>query len=128
MLRTPPSSTRTDTLFPYTTLFLSVRRADGRLQVLIRSVIAPGPRPRVGRSIDRHHLLRVHRRIALRRRERRMAEQLLDGAKVDAGAEKVGGEAVAQGVRRRRVGQSQRSEEHTSELQSLRRIAYAVFC
>src|SRR3546814_15123229 len=41
-----------------------------------------------------------------------MAEQLLDGAKVDAGAEKVGGEAVAQGARRRRVGKAQQGAQH----------------
>src|SRR3546814_2419995 len=69
MIRRPPRSTRTDTLFPYTTLFRSQPR---------------------------------------------------------------GGEAVAAGQRRARrsgAGRAQsRSEEHTSELQSLMRISYAVFC
>src|SRR6056297_4085391 len=63
MIRRPPRSTRTDTLFPYTTLFRSKR--------------ITGP-------------------------------QLLD--------------------RHRPGGDQLRSEEHTSELQSLRRISYAVFC
>src|SRR6056297_3995438 len=63
MIRRPPRSTRTDTLFPYTTLFRSARTGSP-------------PEP----------------------------------------------------ARRRRCPPSARSEEHTSELQSLRRISYAVFC
>src|SRR3546814_2502964 len=78
MIRRPPRSTRTDTLFPYTTLFRSLfgvqmrqagRRAEGARQ----------PRPRS-----------------------RPQQPLIE-------------EAI-------------RSEEHTSELQSLMRISYAVFC
>src|SRR3546814_3692300 len=65
MIRRPPRSTRTDTLFPYTTLFRSSRRR----------------RSKAGR----HRLTPMNRRIC-------------------------------------------RSEEHTSELQSLMRISYAVFC
>src|SRR3546814_8389118 len=78
MIRRPPRSTRTDTLFPYTTLFRSphARRADRR---------ALSPLRRGGG-----------------RREGRPARA---------------------GVERRH-----RSEEHTSELQSLMRISYAVFC
>src|SRR3546814_3657545 len=76
MIRRPPRSTRTDTLFPYTTLFRSVR--DDALQILERQ---PGLR--------------------------------LD--------------AFGQGFLRV-VGIDRRSEEHTSELQSLMRISYAVFC
>src|SRR3546814_3509524 len=74
MIRRPPRSTRTDTLFPYTTLFRSLRR-----------------RP------DRQRDDRLSRR-------RRMP---------DAGG-------LSDHCRR--------SEEHTSELQSLMRISYAVFC
>src|SRR3546814_12539908 len=73
MIRRPPRSTRTDTLFPYTTLFRS-HQEDGRLQGA-RQVRRPP-----GRLRQPQHLL---------------------GA---------------------------RSEEHTSELQSLMRISYAVFC
>src|SRR3546814_2315496 len=76
MIRRPPRSTRTDTLFPYTTLFRSGR--------------------------DR------------RRRGPRQGPQGYDPAL-----------RPAQGVHHRRPG---RSEEHTSELQSLMRISYAVFC
>src|SRR3546814_6727801 len=91
MIRRPPRSTRTDTLFPFTTLFRSPRREGG------------GPRRPDGGAV--HHL-------ALRRVRR------------GAGAAE---EGVGQGVARDDRGRL-RSEEHTSELQSLMRISYAVFC
>src|SRR3546814_2876596 len=75
MIRRPPRSTRTDTLFPYTTLF--------------RSILGLGIAPtlekpaEIGRGVAHHH---------------------------------------------HRAGLETRSEEHTSELQSLMRISYAVFC
>src|SRR3546814_5308060 len=79
MIRRPPRSTRTDTLFPYTTLFRSVHLAGG------------------------------HRVAA---------------------DDEAGGEGIARrrGLQRLRLGKGGRSEEHTSELQSLMRISYAVFC
>src|SRR3546814_15383154 len=77
MIRRPPRSTRTDTLFPYTTLFRSHRPGKERA----------GP---------------IYRRIA---------------AGSGAGPLDLGND--------RALG---RSEEHTSELQSLMRISYAVFC
>src|SRR3546814_11671523 len=84
MIRRPPRSTRTDTLFPYTTLFRSA--ADWPRPA--RAESAAGPLPRHSRH-----------RSDLRR------------------------PAKARARRRHR-----RSEEHTSELQSLMRISYAVFC
>src|SRR3546814_7853669 len=97
MIRRPPRSTRTDTLFPYTTLFRSParrRRAPAGSSVLRPARALPGWRRR--RTIaDRHSPAR--RRGGRAGRESGM-------------------------VRRRR------SEEHTSELQSLMRISYAVFC
>src|SRR3546814_2983142 len=86
MIRRTPRSTRTDTLFPYTTLFRSQ-------SVLGRIVEVGGPQPPV---------LAVH--------GRRILQPVLDGR----------GHPVE------RV--DLRSEEHTSELQSLMRISYAVFC
>src|SRR3546814_8426918 len=76
MIRRPPRSTRTDTLFPYTTLFRSGR----------------SPRAASGRR----------------------------GLRLGAGRwpHRAGGDQ----------GGLRRSEEHTSELQSLMRISYAVFC
>src|SRR3546814_1051318 len=92
MIRRPPRSTRTDTLFPYTTLFRSGRR--------------PGQRHPPGRA------------------------RLLDAAP----PLKVVEEAPAPGItaeQRAEIGKvctEARSEEHTSELQSLLRISYAVLC
>src|SRR3546814_2899350 len=85
MIRRPPRSTRTDTLFPYTTLFRSVvpgqREDDEGLIVEVAPVVER-------QALPRHPVAPA---------------------------------AVAMGV-------MPRSEEHTSELQSLMRISYAVFC
>src|SRR3546814_1855071 len=93
MIRRPPRSTRTDTLFPYTTLFRSEELFNvanpNRIQIdaFVPSTdaqrIRPGDQARI---------------------------ELAGGGVIDA-----------------RV-RSTRSEEHTSELQSLMRISYAVFC
>src|SRR3546814_2089590 len=84
MIRRPPRSTRTDTLFPYTTLFRS-----------------PCPRTAPDRS-DRHRYR---------------------GGDWSAWAR-----CPAPASTDRSAPSSRRSEEHTSELQSLMRISYAVFC
>src|SRR3546814_9863687 len=76
MIRRPPRSTRTDTLFPYTTLF----------------------RSRLGRSRYQRHGLHS------------------------------AGDGGPRGRRQAARADRRRSEEHTSELQSLMRISYAVFC
>src|SRR3546814_6812772 len=97
MIRRPPRSTRTDTLFPYTTLFRSlhdyIELAEGR------SVRLAGD--------DFQRGIKRARRIHF-------------------------GGAAKQGQRLRRKTRTQgpdhRSEEHTSELQSLMRSSYAVFC
>src|SRR3546814_1379729 len=101
MIRRPPRSTRTDTLFPYTTLFRSSPRR------LSRRGLVGGRHGRVRLGRDD----RRHRRSAGRAR--------LDG-RPDRSRPATRGAA---GGRR-----SLRSEEHTSELQSLMRISYAVFC
>src|SRR3546814_3044758 len=88
MIRRPPRSTRTDTLFPYTTLF----RSDGLARLDRRDV-----------DLDRSERQHVGRRVHL----------------VDE---------RYHGCRRANAGERNRSEEHTSELQSLMRISYAVFC
>src|SRR3546814_15120440 len=98
-IQRPPRSTRTDTLFPYTTLFRSslmgveadieVALDDRRQRILAdrRQAVGQGRRDRLG-------LIGAHQRAAAR-----IAEN-----------------------------DDRRSEEHTSELQSLMRISYAVFC
>src|SRR3546814_3712627 len=78
MIRRPPRSTRTDTLFPYTTLFRSFRDEDSDWQIVSGAPIS-----------------------------------VPDYVTADGG---------------RRTEKGRRSEEHTSELQSLMRISYAVFC
>src|SRR3546814_1149551 len=95
MIRRPPRSTRTDTLFPYTTLFRSPARA--------RCLeFEPASLDRIGeRETDGEGNCRVER-DADRGHEQHQ--------------EKLGLPVVL------------RSEEHTSELQSLMRISYAVFC
>src|SRR3546814_3688847 len=98
MIRRPPISTRTDTLFPYTTLFRS------RL-ILDRSV-----------DQHRHHqgLRRADRGADHRRRHGHGQGTLPETPSV--------AESPLLLLRHTR------SEEHTSELQSLMRISYAVFC
>src|SRR3546814_4668323 len=84
MIRRPPRSTRTDTLFPYTTLFRSHRAELERIEKL--------------------------RADAQRQEEERVRQQKEKDEKLE------------------REREQERSEEHTSELQSLMRISYAVFC
>src|SRR3546814_11416758 len=96
MIRRPPISTRTDTLFPYTTLFRSDRH--GR------------PRAQRTEAADPRHL---------RARRARPADIIGDVVRLCP-------RRAAQ--RRSGVRHAFRSEEHTSELQSLMRISYAVFC
>src|SRR3546814_3360788 len=83
MIRRPPRSTRTDTLFPYTTLF--------------RSLLCMAPSPT--RSVV----------------GAQSPEQLLSGMAIGRPTQAL-------------LEVADRSEEHTSELQSLMRISYAVFC
>src|SRR3546814_5603955 len=90
MLRRPPRSTRTDTLFPYTTLFRSNAREKG---ARVRGVGAD-----MERSIWRA------------------------GGRAATSDPPAATEASSSAV------STPRSEEHTSELQSLMRISYAVFC
>src|SRR3546814_14549602 len=111
IIRRPPRSTRTDTLFPYTTLFRSEGDRHQHSSPRLRRSIGV----RHGVPILSEHEARAGRRIAARRAEAafvaRCPEQVVD--------------APEQPDLRSAV---QRSEEHTSELQSLMRISYAVFC
>src|SRR3546814_6210207 len=104
MITRPPKYTRTDSLFPYTTLF---RSEPGQ--------VAPGAH--------------VERRDVLHARDRRERERAAPDAR---------GHVLGRGQRVVALGPLAedepsplargRSEEHTSELQSLMRISYAVFC
>src|SRR3546814_3089376 len=103
MIRRPPRSTRTDTLFPYTTLF--------------RSRVCSGDVERQRRRL-RHAIRPFQLHV---RRQRRLAV-----AHVDERANRLDARGRP-GVDPDRLPDA-RSEEHTSELQSLMRISYAVFC
>src|SRR3546814_7916274 len=108
MIRRPPRSTRTDTLFPYTTLFRSAhQRGPVVLLPPARPVAGGRRRPGGERLLPRGHAAAPH---GVRRR----------------GAE--AGRHLAGRQRRLVRNDKCRSEEHTSELQSLMRISYAVFC
>src|SRR3546814_7143208 len=103
MIRRPPGSTRTDTLFPYTTLFRSHRPRAAYLGREVQSVRARAQRPAAG---------------AVR-----------TGGRAGTGARGPAEQHAAGAEGRARAGAAvRRSEEHTSELQSLMRISYAVFC
>src|SRR3546814_8864425 len=101
MIRRPPRSTRTDTLFPYPTLFRSHQHALAFECAALKRVAQRG-------GIQPHAV--GGQQFELVAAE---AEQL---------------EPLAPRVVRRDRREYQRSEEHTSELQSLMRISYAVFC
>src|SRR3546814_9997112 len=107
MIRRPPRSTRTDTPFPYTTLFrsLAANRVFGARAgpgISLQLLHAQRDALRVLVDADDLHLHRVADVDQLRR--------MADAAIAHVGDVE------------------QRSEEHTSELQSLMRISYAVFC
>src|SRR3546814_3645739 len=120
MIRRPPRSTRTDTLFPYTTLFLSRRRlrSAGRLG---------GAPPGIGRTATRPRGGKRGRIAALPdgvvRPDRRLIAFM--GPRGD---DELGWEPQRHHRSHPDFALELRSEEHTSELQSLMRSSYAVFC
>src|SRR3546814_10788978 len=105
MIRRPPRSTRTDTLFPYTTLFRSNLDADGNLHISIDPSCPGGGiyNPVANRNIN-NPIQGVGICVP------RSSTFNVPGSTTQTGI------VIA------------RSEEHTSELQSLMRISYAVFC
>src|SRR3546814_4697188 len=116
MIRLPPRSTRTDTLFPYTTLFRSLA-ALYQAKPLI-----------VGRRLD--NLLDLQAEIGARF-DVPCEIIVADQREID-GREKIAARVTELEVKAALLAagltSAGRSEEHTSELQSLMRISYAVFC
>src|SRR3546814_7826622 len=102
MIRRPPRATRTDTLFPCTTLFRS-DRAELVGSVADEVAVEPEDLPGVGRVPE-------------------------DGPGQNGGPDGVQAELERGDHAEVAAAAPQRSEEHTSELQSLMRISYAVFC
>src|SRR3546814_4805096 len=114
MFQRPPRSTRTDTLFPYTTLFRSL------------GTVRPALAPCMGR------LRRDRRRYCRSCRQRRARPA--ESSAADGGGSHIRTRSLVRRLRPHLSGGAARgakvtrSEEHTSELQSLMRISYAVFC
>src|SRR3546814_3143020 len=142
MIRRPPRSTRTDTLFPYTTLFRSARGEDfaavlgdpdAVLELGGERAVAGHRGPAVGEHLDRIFAGVDHRLD----REEHAGFQFGAGAGAP-GVDDLGRvvehlpDAMAAEIAHHRIamplGMGLRSEEHTSELQSLMRISYADFC
>src|SRR3546814_4800283 len=130
MRRRPPRSTRTDTLFPYTTLFRSRRRPDPGSALLHRQrAVGLQQRPSGAIARQRPDQPPLTRQVP---RQRPDAEH----ARVPGGVWLQGGTADGEGTAMQSMVMHYdepssfvtRSEEHTSELQSLMRISYAVFC
>src|SRR3546814_3713064 len=122
MIRRPPRSTRTDTLFPYTTLFRSRDAGRGGARVDLG-----GERVRAGPAVALP-MKPYPLRVADRGRLALAPESAHLGPIVQMGV----GDDRARGLDElpmpEHIGQrSRRSEEHTSELQSLMRSSYAVF-
>src|SRR3546814_6134629 len=113
MIRRPPRSTRTYTLFPYTTLFRSNLEADGLHRVQRRH-----------RFLEHHGEAAAAQPAQLRFRQRQQVAPLEEDLAACL-------RPLRQQPHERQRGHrlaAARSEEHTSELQSLMRISYAVFC
>src|SRR3546814_3504710 len=114
MIRRPPLSTRTDAHFPFTTLFLTPRDAQAALWLAHAVGVRALVQQREVSALQRHDRLRC------RLRDTDLGDELR--------------RAIAIAPRRlhrqseRAARRAVRSEEHTSELQSLMRISYAVFC
>src|SRR3546814_2339601 len=125
MVRRPPRSTRTDTLFPYTTLFRSrpAAGAPARLGDARRGVRAAGRAP--ARTISTVRRRPARPRTQPRQRGAAGARSLRRSDRRACAARGVVWLVAGRSGRAARGG---RSEEHTSELQSLMRISYAVFC
>src|SRR3546814_1572132 len=134
MIRRPPRSTRTDTLFPYTTLFRSCARfprpvVRGRFLAVPVSVIHC-PSPTVAP-------IETCLEVGASGKSQPPPIALYNATSCTAVVACARAQAVSASCRRRSAASSsipaispaaKRSEEHTSELQSLMRISYAVFC
>src|SRR3546814_3829833 len=117
MIRRPPRSTRTDTLFPYTTLFRSIECLEKKPKHNKRSRDPkPSSKPakaasRAGSNAGRG--FRYQDAVSAW-----LAVEIWAGKRAPTIVIPEGGRSLT----------GPRSEEHTSELQSLMRISYAVFC
>src|SRR3546814_6402451 len=128
MIRRPPRSTRTDTLFPYTTLFRSNLERDGQ-KIAIFEVRRGVQRARRQRMDPRRQLAHRRRADDMRRVDHDIAVGPARGHPPAPGLLVL--RQLLEAVTHQHMVAARddlRSEEHTSELQSLMRISYAVFC
>src|SRR3546814_10650951 len=149
MTRRPPRSTRTDTHFPYTTLFRSGESRDGDVEIAADHRRAArqhaqqqrkaeddteaGPRGDEARRADRrvHHVGRKqHFRYDQQAQGEEEATHVTPDARhpVHVGPFEQHHGCAGENEKPEHPAADIRSEEHTSELQSLMRISYAVFC
>src|SRR3546814_3586832 len=106
MIRRPPRSTRTDTLFPYTTLFRSERGTGQAAGIAL-------------------HAGRGQRLVPWQEAGEQVGDERTARRGLGAAAAEIQATPARRALERIVL---ERSEEHTSELQSLMRISYAVFC
>src|SRR3546814_4927404 len=113
MIRRPPRSTRTDTLFPYTTLFLSY----GSLKAGVNGLVLPMARDQMDLGVRVNSIMPGIFATPPMLAVKDKAPAIFEGLAASVPFPK-------------RLGKPEefRSEEHTYELQSLMRISYAVFC
>src|SRR3546814_3074070 len=120
MIRRPPRSTRTDTLFPYTTLFRSSSFASG--------VAASSGGISFSSSLNAARSFCVRRKLSVEARVRLEYWISFMRTATPTRSRGTGPRALQRSTLKASVSSPPRSEEHTSELQSLMRISYAVFC
>src|SRR3546814_5686380 len=147
MLRRPPTSMRNDTLLPYTTLFRSVllqvrafaRDVAGHFEAIGQAHAGDLTKRRVRllrrRRVDARANTTTLRAFLQRRnlvtdrlRVTRLADQLIDRRHTSGNSASWSNTKKSKANHRQLFSPAIRSEEHTSELQSLMRISSAVFC
>src|SRR3546814_9162854 len=124
LIRRPPRSTRTDTLFPYTTLFRARLQIEGDHILALLAELGDAKVHLIARLEEDHRRL-----LPLADARRGAGDQQIARMERDEAAD-IGDAFRDRENHRRGVAglHPLRSEEHTSELQSLMRISYAVFC
>src|SRR3546814_9483416 len=125
MIRRPPRSTRTDTLFPYTTLFRSLFTAPFHAPGIAGLFLAP-----FNFLLNCIEYAAKSVSLGMRLFGNMFAGELIFMLIALLGGAWTGfnGASIGLGIGHVLAGSMWRSEEHTSELQSLMRISYAVFC
>src|SRR3546814_8537600 len=127
MIRPPPISTLTYTLFPYTTLFrspeLSVRLSYDKMRLFQQLLDSDVPEdPYLSKELMRYFPEPLHQKYAEHMQRHRLKREIIATAVTNSPINRMGATFMM------RMQEDTRSEEHTSELQSLMRNSYAVLC